>query len=68
MMDGVTLRIGQPVSLLRIDSIVWQAGQIIGEHDSDRQAAREALVEPFESVGIDGQPARHLAQELTAAM
>lgn len=33
--------------MLRIDSIVWQAGQIISENNDQRDASRQALIEYF---------------------
>lgn len=68
VMQAVSDRLDEHVSLLRIDSIVWQAGQIIGRHEPDQEAARAALVSHFETVGIDSDPARTLAEELTVAM
>jgi N-glycosylase/DNA lyase len=68
VMDETTARLGKHVSLLRIDSIVWQAGQIIGTHEPDRTAAREALVDHFETVGLSDEVADRLAEELTIAM
>jgi N-glycosylase/DNA lyase len=60
--------LGRPISLLRIDSIVWQSGQIIGDYEPDQEAAREALIEHFEQIGLDGKQAGNLAEELTAEM
>jgi N-glycosylase/DNA lyase len=59
--------LGRTVSLLRIDSIVWQSGQIIGEHKSSPGTAREALREHFEQIGIEKQAAG-LAEKLTTEM
>lgn len=56
------------LSLLRIDSIVFQAGQVIGQHEPDRAAAREALVEYFESVLLESGKLDQLATELTVAV
>lgn len=64
----VSDNLGRPISLLRIDSIVWQSGQIIGEHKSSPGTAREALIEHFEHIGLDEKQARRLAEELTAEM
>ncbi|MCU4800254.1 N-glycosylase/DNA lyase [Halobacteria archaeon HArc-gm2] len=68
VMEGVSERLDQHISLLRIDSIVWQAGQIIGEHEPDANVARDALTDHFQTVGIDQEPANELASELTARM
>ena len=65
VMDAVEDRLGEPVSLLRIDSVVWQAGQVIGHNETDGEAARHALVGHFEEVGIDEGPAERLTRELT---
>ncbi|AQL42088.1 hypothetical protein BV210_04880 [Halorientalis sp. IM1011] len=67
-MRAVSDRLDEHVSLLRIDSIVWQAGQVIGRHEPDRAAARAELVSHFETVGLESDPARRLADELTVAM
>jgi hypothetical protein len=67
-MERVSEVVGRPVSLHRIDSIVWQAGQIIGKYESDCAAARDALTDHFEKVGIGSEPAKVLAEELTAEM
>ncbi|MBV0901352.1 hypothetical protein [Haloarcula salina] len=61
-------QLNRPVSLLRIDSVVWQAGQIIGIHEPDSGAARTALVEHVTSVGIDPDPAAELAEQFTVEM
>ena len=68
VMKEVSDRVGRDISLLRIDSIVWQAGQVIGTNNRDRIAARDGLVEHFEEVGIESEPASELADELTRAM
>jgi len=60
--------LGRTISLLRIDSIVWQSGQIIGEHEPSQQASHRELVEHFENVGIDTKRARNLARAFTAEM
>ncbi|WP_308444673.1 N-glycosylase/DNA lyase [Halomicrobium urmianum] len=61
--DAVNEELETPVSLLRIDSIVWQAGQIIGE--SDQASARRKLVDHFKELGIEREQADSLAAELT---
>jgi len=68
VMEEVSEQLGRHVSLLRIDSIVWQAGQIIGNHEPDRSGARTALVEHFEAVGLGHDHAQTLAEELTVEM
>jgi hypothetical protein len=60
--------LGRTISLLRIDSIVWQSGQIIGEHEPNQQASHRELVEHFEKVGIDTKRAGNLARAFTAEM
>jgi len=64
----VSDELGQSISLLRIDSIVWQSGQIIGEHESNKQASRRKLIEHFEEAGINTKQAENLAEALTAEM
>jgi hypothetical protein len=51
----VSDQLGQPISLLRIDSIVWQSGQIIGRYEPNREAALRELTEHFEDVGIEAE-------------
>lgn len=64
----VSNELGRSISLLRIDSIVWQSGQIIGEYEPNQEAAQQALIEHFEHIGLDGKQAGNLAEELTAEM
>lgn len=64
----VSDELDRSISLLRIDSIVWQSGQIIGEHEPSQEAARDALIEHFGEVGIPPEKAANLAQELVADM
>lgn len=69
VMETVSEQVGHHISLLRIDSIVWQSGQIIGNHGPDQKAARDALTRHFvERVKVDRRPAETLANELTAKM
>lgn len=68
VMKRVSDQLNRHVSVLRIDSIVWQAGQIIGQHEPNQTAARNALVEYFVQVGINSRPAEQLATELTTEM
>lgn len=68
-METVSEEVGHHISLLRIDSVVWQSGQIIGNHEPDAEAARNALVRHFvDGVDIDTQATETLAIELTAEM
>jgi N-glycosylase/DNA lyase len=60
--------LGRPISLLRIDSIVWQSGQIIGEYEPNQKAAREALIGHFEEVSLAKDGATELAEEFTTEM
>ena len=64
----VSENLGRSISLLRIDSIVWQSGQIIGKHEPNRETAQRALVEHFKEVGLSDDESTHLARELTATM
>jgi N-glycosylase/DNA lyase len=64
----VSDELGRSISLLRIDSIVWQSGQIIGQHEPNQQASRRALTEHFEKVGIESEQANDLAEALTSEM
>jgi hypothetical protein len=60
--------LGTSIFLLRIDSIVWQSGQIIGNHEPNREGARKALIEYFSEVGLPTDESTQLAEELTASM
>lgn len=64
----VSSELGKSISLLRIDSIVWQSGQIIGKHEPNQQASKQALVEHFEEVGIETDRTETLAEALTTEM
>ena len=64
----VSNELGKSITLLRIDSIVWQSGQIIGDHEPNRERARKALNEHFTDVGLPSDEATQLAEELTASM
>jgi N-glycosylase/DNA lyase len=66
--SNVSDELDRSISLLRIDSIVWQSGQIIGEHEPNQEAARDALIEHFGEVGIPPEKAANLARELVADM
>lgn len=68
VMEQTSEELDRHISLLRIDSIVWQAGQIIGKHEPNQAAARRALRDHFEAVGTGDEGAERLAQELTACM
>lgn len=69
VMEQVNAELDRPVSMLRIDSIVWQAGQIISEN-SDRRAASKGALEKYfeEEVGLTTSDSERLAGELTAAL
>jgi len=60
--------LGQTVSLLRIDSIVWQSGQIIGGHEPNQERAQQELINHFEDVGLSQEESENLAEVLTAEM
>jgi hypothetical protein len=64
----VSDELGKSISLLRIDSIVWQSGQIIGEYEPNQTKSRRELVEHFEEVDIEPSQAEQLAEEFTANM
>jgi N-glycosylase/DNA lyase len=70
--QAVTQRVNdaldEPVSMLRIDSIVWQAGQIVSNHGEDCEESRAALIDHFVGAGLDTGPARSLAEELTTEL
>lgn len=53
----------RPVSVFRIDSIVWQLGQIIYEAETPEPALREFLTD---EIGVEEDVAATLATELTA--
>ena len=69
VLERVNMGLEQPVSMLRIDSIVWQAGQIISDHRDRREPSRRALESYFvDHVGLDAMDGERLANELTAAL
>lgn len=68
VMAQVNDELDRPVSMLRIDSIVWQAGQIISTHDDKREPSRRALRDHFSHVGLESEAADRLARELTDAL
>jgi N-glycosylase/DNA lyase len=68
VMQSVNDDLEKPVSMLRIDSIVWQAGQIISRNDDQRTASRRALREHFDEVGLKEQDSERLARELTVGL
>ena len=61
----VSMLIGQDISLLRIDSIVWQSGQIVSNEGLDPDESVRVLNKHYVELGIDGGAARTLANELT---
>jgi len=65
VISRVNENLDKPVSMLRLDSIVWQAGQIISQNDDRKEASRRELVEHFQEVGLDEEIATGLAHELT---
>jgi N-glycosylase/DNA lyase len=65
VLSRVNDNLDQPISLLRIDSIVWQSGQIIGECDGSKQQAEEALKDYYNDVGISNNDAKQLVKALT---
>lgn len=68
VIETMSEQLDEPLSLFRIDSIVFQAGQIIGKHEPDRDAARDSVIEYFESVLLEAGRFNRLATELTATM
>lgn len=66
VMKQVNAELDRPVSMLRIDSIVWQAGQIISDNGDQRAASENDLREHFEDeVGLSETNSKRLAEELT---
>jgi len=68
VMESVNSELDRPVSMLRIDSIVWQAGQIISKNGDQQKQSRQALAEYFEDVGLGQIESRQLAHEFTARL
>ncbi|WP_135827260.1 N-glycosylase/DNA lyase [Halorussus ruber] len=64
--DRVSQILGEPISLLRIDSIVFQFGQIVSRESFDRGRAYDEFVSHAGHVGIEQGKAERLAEELTA--
>lgn len=68
VIEKTSEELDQSLSLLRIDSIVFQAGQIIGQHEADAENAQVALAEYFESVLLEPNRGNKLARELIHAL
>ncbi|MFC5972654.1 N-glycosylase/DNA lyase [Halomarina salina] len=68
VMERVSEEVGRPISLLRIDSIIWQAGQIIGDAGENLEQSRLALDAHFQEVGLEDPERTALANELTACI
>jgi N-glycosylase/DNA lyase len=62
--EEVSEQLGETVSVFRVDSIAWQAGQIVGQHAESQQDAEAELQAHFVAVGVDDDDARQLAKEL----
>ncbi|WP_336328497.1 N-glycosylase/DNA lyase [Halovenus sp. HT40] len=62
--EGVSMRLDREVSVFRIDSIAWQAGQIVGQNKESRSVAENALTRHFTGVGVGESEAGRLAGEL----
>jgi len=68
VMESVNEKLDRPVSMLRIDSIVWQAGQIISKNGDKYNASRQGLVQYFNEVGIAADRSERLVREFTVAL
>jgi len=68
VMEEVNDKLDRPVSMLRIDSIVWQSGQIISENDDRYKPSQHALTEYFTDIGLDSDRSERLAQEFTIGL
>jgi len=68
VMERVSEKVGHPISLLRIDSIIWQAGQVIGNAGENLRESRQALDAHFQEVGLEEPNRTVLANELTASL
>ncbi|MFC7213724.1 N-glycosylase/DNA lyase [Saliphagus sp. GCM10025334] len=68
VMERVSEKVGHPVSLLRIDSIIWQAGQVIGNAGEDLGESRQSLDAHFQDVGLEDPERTDLVNELTASI
>ena len=44
--------LGRTLPLFRIDSTVWQSGQIIGDYEPKQEAAREALLIDYSALNV----------------
>jgi N-glycosylase/DNA lyase len=63
VMEGVNEKLNRPVSMLRIDSIVWQSGQIISDNNDQYEPSRHALTKYFADVGLNEEESQRLSQE-----
>jgi hypothetical protein len=68
VIDAVNNRLADPILMLWVDSIVWQAGQVVDRHEGDESRARAALADNFDAVGVDEAAARVLPTQFTHAM
>lgn len=68
VMERVSQKVGHPISLLRIDSIIWQAGQVIGNAGENLTESRQALEAHFQEVGLNDPERTALATELTTSL
>lgn len=63
--DRISEELVANVSLLRVDSTVFQFGQLISDAGFEVEPARNALIDHAISVGVDPDSAEQLALELT---
>lgn len=68
VMEGVSGKVGHHISLLRIDSVIWQAGQVIGNAGENLKESRQALDAHFQKVGLEEPERTTLANELIASL
>ncbi|RKD86251.1 N-glycosylase/DNA lyase [Halopiger aswanensis] len=68
VMDQVNAILERPVSMFRVDSIVWQAGQIISDHNDQKNPSQQALRTHFKNTGLSEEQAQRLAREFTITL
>lgn len=63
--DRIEAELGANISLLRIDSVVFQFGQLISQADFDPDDSRQKIIEHAVSSGLSVDEAEQLALSLT---
>jgi N-glycosylase/DNA lyase len=68
VIEEVNDEMERPVSMLRVDSVVWQSGQIISENGDRVGLSRRCLMDYFAEAGLDEDEGERLAREFTSEL